>query len=299
MLISIVVCTYNRSEFLKKCLDTIINETSGYSNIEVIVVDNASKDNTKELVAKYAAVGVNYIYESNQGLSFARNIAFKKAKGCWVAYVDDDAILRSGWLVSILYTIENFDFDCFGGPYYPWYKDGKKNWFPDIYGSNVRWLDYHYTQQISGAFSGGNAIYKRELLLNSPGFPTNVGMAGGKQAYGEETYLIKWLRNNVGAKVGFVPMMIIDHFVPLHKQCLSWFIRRAFTEGRDFAISNFGMKQNLIYIGRCLLSFILVPFILVHLFLLNKYKLSLTSVLVEVQRPVTKLVGFISSFFIK
>jgi len=89
-LISIIVPVYNVEEYLEKCVDSIINQT--YSNIEIILVDDGSKDNSgkmcDELQAKDSRIKV--IHKENGGLSDARNAGLKIATGDYIGFVDSD-----------------------------------------------------------------------------------------------------------------------------------------------------------------------------------------------------------------
>lgn len=85
-LVSVVVVTYNRAHFLKEALDSIQRQT--FNDYEIIVVDDGSTDNTKEIVEQYK--GIRYIYQEHGGISKARNTAVKAAKGKWIATLDSD-----------------------------------------------------------------------------------------------------------------------------------------------------------------------------------------------------------------
>lgn len=297
MKLSVIICTYNRVDFLDLCIQSIKSQIDKVDWAELIVVDNASKDATKQLIDTKYKNCVSYFYEEKQGLSHARNTGFNNSKGDWVAFIDDDAILRDGWLNSFLYTVNFYEFDCFGGPYYPWYKDGKEGWFLDIYGSNKKWLNYNFTQEIGKEFSGGNAVFKRSLLGSSPLFPTEIGMSGETQSYGEETYLINWLRENLNAKVGYVNELAIDHYVGLAKQKVSWYLKRALTEGRDFALSKATYKRKTVYLIKSVIQFFIFPLIVMELAVRNNYKISFTAILLEFLRPVLKVSGFLGCVF--
>ncbi len=83
---SILVVTYNNGKYLKKCLDSIFNQT--YKNFEVIVVDDGSTDNTKQIVNKY--MGIKYFYKKNTGVGDSRNFAISKVKTPYFLFVDSD-----------------------------------------------------------------------------------------------------------------------------------------------------------------------------------------------------------------
>jgi len=103
--ISVIICTYNRCESLKDTLDSLLaQECDGSFNWEVIVVDNNSKDKTKEVVESYMhkfGGKLRYVFEKNQGLSYARNTGIKEAKGEIIAFTDDDCIVEDKWLFKI------------------------------------------------------------------------------------------------------------------------------------------------------------------------------------------------------
>ena len=73
MVLSIIICTFNRANFLKSCINSIIDQIHEHKNIEILIIDNNSKDNTKELVKNYNSNNIVYYLETQQGLSFARN----------------------------------------------------------------------------------------------------------------------------------------------------------------------------------------------------------------------------------
>jgi len=111
-LFSIVVPTYNRSSDLVRCLDSLVAQT--YTNFEVIVCDNASTDNTKEVIDKYKSVlDIQYIYltTNSGGPARPRNIGASSAKGEWVCFLDSDDWYKSNKLdiISKL-DLEEIDF---------------------------------------------------------------------------------------------------------------------------------------------------------------------------------------------
>jgi glycosyltransferase involved in cell wall biosynthesis len=89
-LISVIVVTYNRAHFLKDALESIQKQT--FKDYEVILVDDGSTDNTKEIAEEYE--GIRYIYQEHSGISKARNTALKAAKGKWIATLDSDDLWK-------------------------------------------------------------------------------------------------------------------------------------------------------------------------------------------------------------
>jgi glycosyltransferase involved in cell wall biosynthesis len=97
--ISVAVCTRDRPQSLKACLDAL--SRLDYPEYEVVVVDNASRDPSVRQLAQ--AGGFRYTREEIPGLNWARNRAWREARHDIVAYIDDDAIASTGWLLGIAY----------------------------------------------------------------------------------------------------------------------------------------------------------------------------------------------------
>src|SRR5258706_1971108 len=85
--ISAVIPTYNRSQVLKRAIESVIAQTRPVD--EIVVVDDGSTDETASTVAAFGDQ-VRYIHQHNQGISGARNTAIRAASGDWIALLDDD-----------------------------------------------------------------------------------------------------------------------------------------------------------------------------------------------------------------
>lgn len=103
-LISIVVPVYNVENYLSDCLDSIYNQT--YKNIEIILIDDGSKDKSGNICDRYVEKDKRavVIHKENGGLSDARNVGIKRAKGKYVVFVDSDDIIDST-LIECLYSM--------------------------------------------------------------------------------------------------------------------------------------------------------------------------------------------------
>jgi len=86
-LVSVIIPTFNRSLLLKRALDSVCKQT--FSEFEIIVVDDGSTDETAEIIQTQYP-NISYVYQSNQGVSSARNKGLKLAKGDWLAFLDSD-----------------------------------------------------------------------------------------------------------------------------------------------------------------------------------------------------------------
>jgi len=89
-LISVIIPTYNRANFLPNAILSVINQT--YQNWELIIVDDGSTDNTKHIVEEFIKKDsrIKYFYQENKGQPFAMNTGIKLSKGKFIAFLDDD-----------------------------------------------------------------------------------------------------------------------------------------------------------------------------------------------------------------
>ena len=88
---SIVIPTYNRAHLIAKTLNSVLNQT--YSNFEIIVVDDGSKDNTQEIVASFTDKRIYYYKKENGERAAARNFGVHKAKGDYINFFDSDDLM--------------------------------------------------------------------------------------------------------------------------------------------------------------------------------------------------------------
>ncbi|WP_345242024.1 glycosyltransferase family 2 protein [Pontibacillus salipaludis] len=107
LLVSIIVPAYNVEEYIEKCLTSILDQT--YQNIEVIVVDDGSTDNTRQLIDKISNLDnrVCKIYKKNAGVSAARNSGIEISTGDYLVFVDADDFIAHDYVEYMLSLIEN------------------------------------------------------------------------------------------------------------------------------------------------------------------------------------------------
>ena len=99
---SIIIPVYNVEKYIKKCLDSVFNQTE--KDYEVIVVNDGTKDNSMDIVKEY---DVRIINQNNQGLSEARNTGLKNAKGEYILFLDSDDYIEKDLLKELNKAIQN------------------------------------------------------------------------------------------------------------------------------------------------------------------------------------------------
>lgn len=106
VLFSVVIPTYNCADLLSVAMKSVINQT--YSGFEMIVVDNQSKDHTREIVSRFNDPRIRYLQINNQGIIAAsRNLGIREARGPWVSFLDADDTWYPGKLESVKKEIES------------------------------------------------------------------------------------------------------------------------------------------------------------------------------------------------
>ncbi|MBI2355803.1 MAG: glycosyltransferase family 2 protein [Candidatus Doudnabacteria bacterium] len=113
-LVSIITPTYNRAYILGEAIKSVLAQT--YSNWELIIIDDGSTDNTKEVVEKFADSRIKYRFQEHQNQVVARNSALQHAQGDWIAYLDSDNTLRPAYLETVLSWLERNPNTVWGFP---------------------------------------------------------------------------------------------------------------------------------------------------------------------------------------
>lgn len=106
--VSVVIATYNRAHLIAETLDSLLGQA--FQDFEIIVVDDGSTDNTREVVASYGS-RVTYIFQANRGPSAARNLGVRKAAAQWIAFQDSDDLCAPTHLQT-LYGYAETHSDC-------------------------------------------------------------------------------------------------------------------------------------------------------------------------------------------
>lgn len=109
VLISVVIPVYNVEKYLERCIKSILNQT--YTNLEIILVDDGSIDKSSEICNKYKIIDkrIDVIHKKNGGLSDARNIGIKRAKGTYITFVDSDDSIEVDMIEYLFFLIEKYN----------------------------------------------------------------------------------------------------------------------------------------------------------------------------------------------
>ncbi len=171
MKISFVVPAYNEQVLLPRSLQAIRDEIERAGqklgeDAEIIVVNNASTDATREVAE--AIAGVRVVDEPRKGLVQARWCGFEHSTGALIANIDADTIIPPGWLTEVLRQFERSkNLVGLSGPYVYYGVPAKINLVVAAY-YRMAWLAYvfnHFVLNIGAMLQGGNFVVKREAML--------------------------------------------------------------------------------------------------------------------------------------
>ena len=102
--VTVIIATYNRADMLPGALESVLAQEADGVRYEVIVVDNNSPDQTREVVESFIARGhrnLRYLFEGRQGVAYARNTALAHASAPIIAFTDDDVRVSPDWVAMI------------------------------------------------------------------------------------------------------------------------------------------------------------------------------------------------------
>lgn len=223
--IEIAICTYNRSKQLDLCLTKLSNQTAAKEAWKVLVIDNASTDDTEGVVEKHqlndVLPGLRRVYEKKPGLTSARQRAVRESQAAYIAFVDDDCHLAPDWIKQLKNAIERYpDAVALGGRVKPtWPED-----IPENYKAHG-WLfaeQPHGRPNEEGEFDslvGAGLVLDRQALISTgwadqPLIEDRVGRGATSGGDVEISLRLK----QAGGQLMYIPSMNLQHMIDPARQ---------------------------------------------------------------------------------
>lgn len=226
--LSLMICTWNNQEILKRTLESLrLCEIPVNLSWECIVVNNNSTDGTESAVLSFKdKLPLKYVFEPQQGLSNARNAGLKASTGKLILFGDDDIEPYKDWIKSYWEAYQEHPSGYYwGGPIESTYEKGElpSELIPVAPGS-VKGFDRGKNKIVINKddfFLGANWACPAEILKNLGGFDINKGLnhLTGRIRVGEDTVLMLQLKAS-GWQGIYIPEARIKHFVPFKKMNL-------------------------------------------------------------------------------
>lgn len=214
--ISVVICTYNRRKYIISALESLLAQQLPAEAFEILVIDNASTDDTAELCTKFAAAHpayrIRYFLETQRGLSFARNRGIREAAGRLITYIDDDAEAVPQFLPRLLEFFQQHPRAIGAGgkiiPRYP--ESGEPRWMNRYLDGLVARHDHGDQPKIYSAAMkypvGCNMTYRKSALQEAGGFNTSLLFRSDDKYIGQQM-------KKIPGQVWYLPEAIVYHHI--------------------------------------------------------------------------------------
>jgi glycosyltransferase involved in cell wall biosynthesis len=240
MNVSVILCTYNRCSTLARALESTaalnLPDSVGW---EVLVVDNNSSDQTREIVEDFRRRypgRFRYLFEPQPGKSYALNAGIREAHGKILAFTDDDVIVDPDWLRNLTAALQGGRWSGAGGRIIPVWETSIPRWLstddPDTMGPFIAFDLGAEAIPLRRPPYGANMAFRRELFEKYGGFRTDLGRSGNLQ--GREDIELGNRLLAAGERLRYEPSAVVRHTAPRHRMqksyVLSWWFRYGWLE---------------------------------------------------------------------
>ena len=231
---SVIVCTWNRAPLLPTTVGSILSDSSRIDR-EVLVIDNGSSDNTREVIgelAKRSAISVRYLSEPRSGKSHALNRGVAEATGDILLFADDDVTVSDGWADALSEAFDEADVGIVGGRIVAEWPVDPPSWLSGLQtsalaafdqGPESRTLTGRDTEKPTGANMAVRAALLRDI---AEPFPASLGPQRGVKVDAEEWHLVDWTVAR-SYRIEYRSEAVAHH--PVDEDRMNWeFVRRTF-----------------------------------------------------------------------
>jgi glycosyltransferase involved in cell wall biosynthesis len=217
--VTVVVPVYNAADTIVECINSLLNLDYPKDRVELIFVDDGSRDNTVELIQRFK--GVKLLKQEHRGPAAARNLGFRDSRGEVIAFTDSDCIAPKDWLKRIVKEVEGVD--VVGGSLKPVSAGTLAERFEQhrrdrLYGRERRYVD---------ALPSCNLAFKRSVLKEVGGFDEDF-----KKASAEDYDLCRRVVER-GHRILYEPSIYVVH---RHVTNSEEILRKAFIHGGEIML---------------------------------------------------------------
>jgi glycosyltransferase involved in cell wall biosynthesis len=258
MKITAILCTYNRWKMLATALDSIAKQTLPESvEWEVLVVDNNSRDQTREVVEDFSRRHprhFRYLFEPQQGKSYALNAGIREAKGEVLAFMDDDVTVDPRWLDNLTAPLRNGEWAGSGGRTISTQSFTPPDWLALEGPYCMMGVIYAHFDlgdepcELDIPPYGTNMAFRRVMFEKYGGFRADLGPRPGSEIRGEDTELGRRLMA-AGEHLRYEPSAVVYHSIPEGRVTKDFFLTWWLDFGRA-TVREWGRGQSVLGIPR-------------------------------------------------
>ncbi len=240
MNISVILCTFNRSRLLQAALESAVaSRMPSGTGWEVLVVDNNSKDQTREVVEDFShryPGRFRYLFEGRPGKSYALNTGIAAAKGDALAFMDDDVTVAPEWLQNLVEPLREGKLAGTGGRVVPRWTTEPPSWLPNEgWASTGPLVSFDRGDQghiLEESPFGTNMAYLRRAFEQYGGFRVDLGPCPYNEIRNEDSEFARRLLR-AGERLYYVPSAVVYHPVTEDRLTKKYFLTWWFDKGRS------------------------------------------------------------------
>jgi GT2 family glycosyltransferase len=234
--VTVAICTYNRARFLRQTLEGLARQDYPRAALEILVIDNNSRDDTRAVVESFAAASPapRHLLETKQGLDHARNRALVEARGEIVVFGDDDILVEPDWVrqMAAPFAADPGErIGCVGGEVVPVFPDGPPGWVAEWHAPLAFRADAGPLppRQIP---MGANLAFPKWIFEKVGPFATTLDRSGNNLFSGGDAEMVRRVRA-AGFEVWFAPAAKVLHQMPAARTTFRHAARHAFDSARS------------------------------------------------------------------
>ncbi len=244
MYLSIIIPTSNRSQELSNAIESLTKQTLSQDTFEVIVVENGSAINAKEITENFRNKIKNlyYFYEPVPGLLAGRHRGVSEAQGDILVFIDDDIIADNGWLEAVAQTFEDRDIQLVGGRNLPWYETEPPEWMEAFWITEPdggKWCGYLSLLDFGDKYRiidpsliwGLNFSIRKETLISLGGFHPDGYPWDLRRFRGDGEMVICRKAKELALKSVYQPDALLYHVIPKNRMTIEYFEKRSYLQG--------------------------------------------------------------------
>ena len=245
MRISVCIGTYNRSDLLAQVLDSVRNADFPADQLEVIVTDNNSTDSTRDVAesAGHKFAEFQYLFEKQQGLSYARNTGIRASHGEIICFLDDDTTIDPDYFKAVSDVLSRFDCAGVGARIMPKWNCPEPDSFATSGPYNVadgllvRFDEGDQDGDLQHSWFGAGMSIRRAVLEKHGLFSEHLSRVGRTEGAGEDSDMFLRLKE-AGEKLCYAPKAIVFHPVDSERLNMAFVRKWYFERGKSIGLND-------------------------------------------------------------
>jgi glycosyltransferase involved in cell wall biosynthesis len=234
-MLTVLMPTHNGGGTLPEVLDTFCKLDSPTGGWKLVIVDNGSTDNSREIIETFKTrLPLTYVFEPVLGKSSALNTGLLSLDGDLVVFTDNDVLPARDWLVQMRVAADSQpSFSLFGGCIIPHWEIPPQDWILKIDGTVLAITDPAWEEGPIAAtrLFGPNMAIRSNIVEAGYRYDTSLGPVGSRYRMGEDSDFVQRL-GQAGFKAWFCKRAVVAHMIRRDQMTKDWVLRRALPSGR-------------------------------------------------------------------